>query len=862
MKYIGNVQSQANSEVFAVASGALPDGKPVIVNSNGTVSVAASTTVTEALGSAVAFESGDSRFMGGAFDSTNNKVVLVYGDFDNSQYGTAVVGTVSGTSISFGTPVVYNSASSQYDKAAFDTNAGKVLIGYRDQGDSSNGNARVGTVSGTSISFGTEATFTTGAVEYLDMTFDSTNNKVVLVYTDASNGDDGFASVATISGTSVSFGTAVEFSGNNNTAWNVCGFDSTNGKVVIAYEDASDSGKLKSVVGTVSGTSISFGSVATVDSNATERNGLAAVGNGKVVVGYTDEDTSSRLFGAVGTISGTSISYGTRVSITSDSTGGEISVGYDSAADTVIFAYADGGDGNKGKYTPATVSGTSLSLGSEVTFETASVSSSNQTFQTYDSNSEKIVISYRDGDNSGAGTAIVLQPGYTGTNLTSENFLGFSTGFALPAVAGSATTFETGKTDTTDIAYIGSNKVVIAYRQHYAAGGGGQTQDGYCVVGTISGTSISFGTPVIFSNGTGVAQVTYIENDKVVVAYEDDDNSSYSTVRVGTVSGASISFGTAVVMNSANSAFESAVGIGTDKFVGTYRDDGNSDQGTARVGTVSGTNISFGSEVVFNAGGTDGGVAAFIGSDKIVIAYKDVGNSGHGTAIVGTVSGTSISFGSEVVYEAATTGNIDTGIAYIGSDKVVISYQDEGNSDNGTAIVGTVSGTSISFGTAAVFEAATTSITNSTSIGGDKVVIVYSQGSAAGQGNGKYAVGTVSGTGISFDTAVTFNAAPSWDMAVVSPEDNKVAISWGQHYDTSGSRLGQALVTTIEDRGSLADGKVATIQVGGAISTIQGGLTAGQQYFVQGDGTLALTAATPSVIAGTAVSATDLIVKG
>ena len=69
-------------------------------------------------------------------------------------------------------------------------------------------------------------------------------------------------------------------------------------------------------------------------------------------------------------------------------------------------------------------------------------------------------------------------------------------------------------------------------------------------------------------------------------------------------------------------------------------------------------------------------------------------------------------------------------------------------------------------------------------------------------------------------------------------------------------------MTTIEDRGSLADGKVATIQVGGAISTIQGGLTAGQQYFVQGDGTLALTAATPSVIAGTAVSATDLIVKG
>ena len=35
---------------------------------------------------------------------TNQKVVVVYRDNGNSYYGTAVVGTVSGTSISFGTP--------------------------------------------------------------------------------------------------------------------------------------------------------------------------------------------------------------------------------------------------------------------------------------------------------------------------------------------------------------------------------------------------------------------------------------------------------------------------------------------------------------------------------------------------------------------------------------------------------------------------------------------------------------------------------------------------------------------------------------------------------------------------------------
>ena len=38
-----------------------------------------------------------------------NKVVIAYGDSGNSFPGTAIVGTVSGTSITFGTPVVFES---------------------------------------------------------------------------------------------------------------------------------------------------------------------------------------------------------------------------------------------------------------------------------------------------------------------------------------------------------------------------------------------------------------------------------------------------------------------------------------------------------------------------------------------------------------------------------------------------------------------------------------------------------------------------------------------------------------------------------------------------------------------------------
>jgi len=68
-------------------------------------------------------------------------------------------------------------------------------------------------------------------------------------------------------------------------------------------------------------------------------------------------------------------------------------------------------------------------------------------------------------------------------------------------------------------------------------------------------------------------------------------------------------------------------------------------------------------------------------------------------------------------------------------------------------------------------------------------------------------------------------------------------------------------VRSIEVRSEVASGQSASIDIIGSVSDNQGGLTAGQQYFVQTDGTIGTTAATPSVLAGTAISATELLVK-
>jgi hypothetical protein len=74
-----------------------------------------------------------------------------------------------------------------------------------------------------------------------------------------------------------------------------------------------------------------------------------------------------------------------------------------------------------------------------------------------------------------------------------------------------------------------------------------------------------------------------------------------------------------------------------------------------------------------------------LGTDKVVITYKDAGNSNYGTAIVGTISGTAISWGSELVFNSADT--LFTAITNTGTNKIAICYRDAGNSNYGNGIV-------------------------------------------------------------------------------------------------------------------------------------------------------------------------------
>lgn len=388
----------------ATASGALSDGSMVIVNTDGTVSVAPAI-------SSVVFESATSSYISATYDTTNNKVVIAYRDNFNSNYGTAVVGTVTGTSISFGTPVVFASAATQSISACFDSSNGKVVISYSDGTD---GYAIVGTVSGTSISFGTAVLFDNTVLE-TNITYDTSNSKVVVFYP---TGGSSYGIVGTVSGTSISFGTAGLYAATTTTKIRSV-YDTTNAKIVTAYVQTSDIDGY-AVIGTVSGTSISFGTPVkfrTGTLSVTEGLSIAYDSvNSKPVIFYSD-DSTGKGYGIVGTVSGTSISFGTAVEFNNSNTG-YISSSYNPQSGKVVVSYRDTGNSNYGTVIEGTVSGTSISFESELVIES---SLSSYFSSVYDPDNESVVVAY---SISGQGKAL----SYPKFLITENNFVGISSG--------------------------------------------------------------------------------------------------------------------------------------------------------------------------------------------------------------------------------------------------------------------------------------------------------------------------------------------------------------------------------------------------------------------------------------------------
>ena len=412
----------AAKEFEPVASGTLPNGQAVILKANGQVEAVAASGSAFSKGSASVFDTNNpTEGLSVVYDSLNDKIVVVYSDSGNSSYGTAIVGTVSGTSISFGTAVVFNSGNTQKVSAVFDSNSNKVIPVWN-QVIGTSLMAIVGTVSGTGISFGSSVTFSSDSANYINSTFDSNSNKVVIAYMDSGNSDHGSAIVGTVSGTSISFGSVTVFESFQTEHIGMT-FDSNLNKVVIGFQR---SNKGYGIVGTVSGTGISFGTKVTTDGSNTSRYFSLTFDttNNKVVFGYISVPNAEAVAAVVGTVSGTAISFGTPTILISGGIDNYRVYGatYDSTANKVCFS-SKRESNNFIDITSASVSGTTL-----VSISSNSLDVPTASFApiVYDPDTNTVVCVYQDTGNSSRGTAIVSTTDTFSTNLASTNFVGIT----------------------------------------------------------------------------------------------------------------------------------------------------------------------------------------------------------------------------------------------------------------------------------------------------------------------------------------------------------------------------------------------------------------------------------------------------
>jgi hypothetical protein len=411
-----------------VASGTIDNGTPVIINTDGTVGIVTMVTSnTSSAGISSVYHSTSAAGNASSSTSTNNKVVIAYKDADNSNHGTARVGTVTGTGITFGPASVFHSAGVNYTSSIYDSANDRVVISYG-EGASVTGSVKVGTVTGDTISFPGPAAVYSSAQVNGDASSVYANGKVVFVY-NVSSGGKAIVGTVNPSNNSISFGSTAVFSPVASDIAST--YDSTNDRVVISYRNVNNNSYIEAIVGEVDtiNNTIGFGNTVVAEySNSEYSSATYDSTSNRVVISYR-KSTPDNGKSIVGTVdpNTNSISFGTSNAFESVAGAVQITSAYDTNANRVVIAYRYNGSPWNGRAIAGTVdpNDNSIGFGNTVTFYSPT-SDIYYPSATYDSTSEKVVIFYTKGSIPQDGRASVFSATGQTTNLTSENYIGIS----------------------------------------------------------------------------------------------------------------------------------------------------------------------------------------------------------------------------------------------------------------------------------------------------------------------------------------------------------------------------------------------------------------------------------------------------
>ena len=392
---------------------------------------------------------------------------------------------------------------------------------------------------------------------------------------------------------------------------------------------------------------------------------------------------------------------------------------------------------------------------------------------------------------------------------------------------------------------------------------------------TVSGTTVSGGPstniPTV-NNETKFPQMCYIGNSKLAIVYTARNDGNAGKVRIATVAeNGTATLGTELEFSSEAQGQCVVYDSDNDKIVIVYRNDSGADDGTIVVGSVSGTTVTLGTPVKIN-GPIDiypGGytVQGIYIPDQELVVFAFLDNLRYLRMQSYSISGTTPTF---VDSRTLTSAVIESfSLAYSPEkNQLMVIYQFQ-SGDDARANCYTFNASTKAFLQLDAnhdWDNDANNINLSYDPGAQHWYVTYANNGDNGRMYRQYLKTTSAGI-ISNDNEFILASQNSNKTGLLYVPSQLVHVAvyteWGQAhkigYDVTN------LTTTnyigISD-GAYAYGATATVQIIGAVDDAQTGLTAGSPAYVQRNGTIGVSADTPSVVAGTAISATEIIVKG
>lgn len=275
------------------------------------------------------------------------------------------------------------------------------------------------------------------------------------------------------------------------------------------------------------------------------------------------------------------------------------------------------------------------------------------------------VVAYQDADDSNHGKAVIGTRSGTTIYVNSSDIVEFSS----------------GDIDNIDVCALSSTLFVISYVDDLVV-----PVRSHVIAGSVSGTTITFGSSVLAQNTGAGTSTTICEMDSTnfVVSTSVTTASGVYTA-TGVVSGTTITMGTVYALT--GTASVSCSNLNSTDFILTWRRTTYIDSVVGVVNTGTQT-IAFGTTKAFSFTPTELKVASFDYNHFVIFYINATDNYVIGGSI-GTGSTRVITFGSAV---SDTTNITDIKICTMDSTHFLVSYKDADDSNYGKVRAGSLTG--------------------------------------------------------------------------------------------------------------------------------------------------------------------------